>query len=323
MRNTSRDYIFGPVPSRRLGRSLGIDPFGVPGNKTCTLDCIFCEVGSTRLQTTEPVAVPDPDELVQAVMNYLCTNPAPDYVTVSGSGEPTLWQGLEPFLRRLRESVTVPLAVITNSTTLWRDDVRQALGFAHVILPTLTTVDEDTFTRIHVPLPGITAALCAQGIRRLRREVTAQIWLEVLLLRGINDGECGLSLLADAIRQIDPHKVQITTLSRPGRMSELVALSHDELERALSILAQSGVPTEAAVSYSSTAPTAAISEEQIAQTGAMLRLRWVSLADLARQMGMEIAVLESKLAEWFGDEKLEKREQDGIIFLRLQADDSA
>jgi wyosine [tRNA(Phe)-imidazoG37] synthetase (radical SAM superfamily) len=323
MRNTSQDYIFGPVPSHRLGKSLGIDPFGSPANKTCTLDCIFCEVGSTRLQTTELIAGPDPDVLVQAVLDYLSANPIPDYITVSGSGEPTLWLGLETFLRRMRESVSIPLAVITNSTTLWRDEVRKALGFVHVVLPTLTTVDEENFIRIHAPLPGITAALCAGGIRRLRQEVPARIWLEVLLLRGINDDERGLSLLADAIRRINPHKVQITTLSRPGRLSQLVALKPEQLERACHVLAQSGVPTEIAAAYASTAQSASISEEQIVRIGAMLRLRWVSLADLARQLGMETTMLESMLADWFGDEKLDKKEQDGIIFVRLQANNRA
>ncbi len=152
MQTDTHDYIFGPVPSHRLGNSLGIDPLGTPANKTCTLDCIFCEVGGTHFHTTEPFAGPNPAELAQAIEDYLRTNPAPDFITASGSGEPTLWQGLEAFLRRLRQSVTVQLAVITNSTMLQRDSVRRALGFAHVILPTLSTVDEETFTRIHAPL---------------------------------------------------------------------------------------------------------------------------------------------------------------------------
>jgi len=314
------DYIFGPVPSHRLGRSLGIDPFGTPANKTCTLDCIFCEVGGTRFQTEEPFAQPNPIELAQAVENYLGLDPPPDYITVCGSGEPTLWLGLESFLRRLRETIHTPLAVITNSTTLHRDYVRRALSHAHVILPTLTTVDEETFVRIHSPLFGITAQLCAEGIRLLRQVVAAEIWLEVLLLRGINDSARGLVNLAEAIRKINPHRVQITTLSRPGRLAELSALGLDDLERARNILAQSGVPTEIAGSCAPATEVVAISDEQIASLGAMLRLRWVSLPDLAAQLGMDKQTLEQRLSLWFGDKTLETKRQDGITFLRLKSD---
>lgn len=322
MQTDSHDYIFGPVPSHRLGNSLGVDPFGAPANKTCTLDCIFCEVGGTRFHTTEPFAGPNPAKLAQAVEEYLAANPAPDYVAVSGSGEPTLWLGLEAFLQRLRQSVTVKLAVITNSTTLQRSSVRHALSHAHVILPTLSTVDEETFTRIHAPLPGITGALCAAGIRRLRQEVDAEIWLEVLFLRGINDNPRGLADLANAIREINPHKVQITTLTRPGRLADLVALGQEDLELAHEILAQSGVPTEIVVACSPTAESAPISKKQIARIRAMLRLRWVALPDLATQLGMDSQTLESKLTLWFGDETVEKKTQDGKVFVRLKLDKS-
>jgi len=322
MQTDAQDYIFGPVPSHRLGRSLGIDPVGAPAKKTCTLDCIFCEVGSTRFITEEPFAGPNPIELAQTVVDYLAANPAPDFITVSGSGEPTLWQGLETFLRRLRQSASTKLAVITNSTTLERDSVQRALGFAHIILPTLSTVDEETFSRIHAPLFGITAQLCAAGIRRLRQEVDAEIWLEVLLLRGINDGAQGLTDLAKAIREINPHKVQITTLSRPGRLTDLVALGQEDLERARSLLAESGVPTEIVAGCVTTTESVSIGGEQLAQIRAMLRLRWVSVPDLAAQLGMDAQMLESRLALWFGDEILEKNMQDGIEFLRLKMDKS-
>jgi wyosine [tRNA(Phe)-imidazoG37] synthetase (radical SAM superfamily) len=205
-------HIFGPVPSRRLGISLGVDviPF-----KTCSLDCLYCECGRTTDQTCERRRFFPPRLLIEELRETLPGIPHLDHITFSGSGEPTLSSDLGRFIAAIRKLSRVPLAVLTNGTLLFRPDVRRDLLAADVVLPSLDAATEAGFARINRPCPGLELEAIIAGLVAFRREYAGKIWLEVFILKGVNDGEADIEALRRALLRIRPDKVQLNTLDRP------------------------------------------------------------------------------------------------------------
>ncbi len=206
-------YCFGPVPSRRLGLSLGIDILPL---KTCNLNCIYCELGRTKGYVCGPVEGTDPDAILQEFRLYLEENrPAIDVVTITASGEPTLHLRLHEIIAGLKSAASSPVAVLTNGTLLWDKRVRSALMAADIVLPSLDAATEPVFRRVNRPCAGLEIERIMEGIAAFRREFQGEMWLEVLLVEGVNDGADELNRLAQAIGAIGPHKVQINTVARP------------------------------------------------------------------------------------------------------------
>lgn len=206
------NQIFGPVPSRRLGRSLGVDL--VPA-KTCTYDCLYCEVGPTTHLTLKR----QPDRvagILRELEEFLQHTPdGCDYITLTGSGEPTLNAGLREVIQGIKALTGIPVAVLTNGSLFYREEVRREIAGADVILPSLDAGREETFRLINRPHPRLSLELLVSGLLALRQEFQGAIWLEVLLLKGINDGDAELTALRDLIRRLSPDKVQLNTAVRP------------------------------------------------------------------------------------------------------------
>ena len=206
-------HLFGPVPSRRLGRSLGVDL--VP-RKTCPYDCIYCEVGPTTRQTITRLDY-QADEIMAELTAYLHQGPPPlDYITLAGSGEPTLNLGLGRIIRHLKALTGTPVAVLTNGALLYLPEVRDELQAADLVLPSLDAAREESFRAINRPLPDYPLSRLIEGLEAFRREYAGQIWLEILLLQGLNDSEADLEALRRALRILAPDKVQLNTAVRPG-----------------------------------------------------------------------------------------------------------
>ncbi len=167
-------YIFGPVPSRRLGRSLGVDlvPF-----KTCSYDCIYCQLGRTTNQTVERREWVPLDAVLAELRGKLASQP--DYITLSGSGEPTLYSRLDELIDGIRAMTEVPIAVLTNGSLLWQPEVRSKLLRAHLVIPSLDAGDERTFQAIDRPHGTISFKRMLWGLIDFRREYQGQYWLEV------------------------------------------------------------------------------------------------------------------------------------------------
>ncbi len=204
--------VFGPVPSRRLGISLGVD---VIPYKTCSLDCLYCECGRTSDCTLERRRFFEPQQLLDELAAVLPAIPRLDHVTFSGSGEPTLNSDLGAFIAAIKRMTPVPLAVLTNGTLLHRADVRSDLLGADVVLPSLDAASAGAFARINQPAPGLEVEAVIAGLEAFRREYHGRIWLEVFILKGINDGHDDLQALGAALQRIRPDKVQLNTLDRP------------------------------------------------------------------------------------------------------------
>jgi wyosine [tRNA(Phe)-imidazoG37] synthetase (radical SAM superfamily) len=219
-------YVFGPVPSRRLGRSLGIDPIPF---KTCTYDCIYCQLGRTTNKTTERTEWFPLEAIVSELQQKLATQP--DYITLGGSGEPTLYSRTGELIDRIRGLTDIPIAVLTNGSLLWNEDVRKQLMDAHVVIPSLDAGDAKTFSAVNRPHPDIAFEQMLEGLITFRSEYKGEYWLEVFLLADHTGTISAIRKLADCVRKINPDRVQINTVTRPPSEEYAVAVSWETLPK--------------------------------------------------------------------------------------------
>ena len=206
-------YLFGPVASRRLGISLGVDL--IPA-KTCSLDCVYCECGQTSRLTLERAEHVPAGDVITELQTYLGAYPPPDYITFSGAGEPTLHSGLGRIARWLKAACRIPLALITNATLLPRPEVRRELLDLDLILPSLDAASPAVFAVINRPHPELSPGALISGLAALREEFAGQIWLEIFLIHPVNTTPEEIGLLQVAIDRIRPDRVQLNSLDRPG-----------------------------------------------------------------------------------------------------------
>ena len=212
-------YVFGPVPSRRLGRSLGVDlvPF-----KTCTYDCIYCQLGRTTRKTVERREWAPLDDVVAELQERLASRP--DYVTLSGSGEPTLYSRVGDLIDRIRSLTDIPVAVLTNGSLLWQAEVRRQLLGAHVVMPSLDAGDGSVFNAVNRPHADIAFEQVLEGLIAFRDAYRGQYWLEVLLLGGYTALPVDARKIAEHVGRIRPDRVQLNTVTRPPAEDYAVAV---------------------------------------------------------------------------------------------------
>ncbi len=204
-------YTYGPVPSRRLGRSLGVSP--IPP-KTCSYSCVYCQLGRTKhLQVERRSFYPKEQIFSEIQKNAESSNP--DYVTFVGDGEPTLCKDLRWLIHRTKSKLHLPVAVITNGSLLYLEDVSEDLMEADVVLPTLDAGTEKIFRHINRPHGEIEFNNMLRGLIDFRAEFSGQIWLEVMIVKGLNDSEEELSNIRKAVDLIKPDRVYIVTPIRP------------------------------------------------------------------------------------------------------------
>ncbi|GAG86110.1 unnamed protein product, partial [marine sediment metagenome] len=222
-------YLFGPVPSRRLGMSLGIDL--VP-HKVCSLNCIYCECGSTTNLTIERKEYVPYNEVIQELKRFLSDNPALDYITFSGSGEPTLNSCIGDILKYIKQNYPdIPVAVLTNGTLLNDKQVRWEILDADLVLPSLDVASDLSFRKINRPFNSLNIEDYINGLCEFRKEYQGKIWLEVLIIPGYNNSKEDLKLLKEVFNKIKPDSIQLNTLDRPGVIPGLKAAGKEELEQ--------------------------------------------------------------------------------------------
>jgi wyosine [tRNA(Phe)-imidazoG37] synthetase (radical SAM superfamily) len=228
-------FVFGPVPSRRLGRSLGIDPLAM---KTCNFSCVYCQLGRTRPLVTERCAdVPVTAVADQAANALEQLGPeAIDWITFVGSGETTLHSGLGTLIRQVKTLSELPIAVITNGSLLHLPAVRQDLQAADAVLPSLDAGSPELFRLIARPHPACTFERLVAGLVELRQVYTGRLWLEVMLLAGVNDTEQALTDVAQVAAGIEPDEIHLAVPSRPPAETWVRAPDEQGLERARAIL---------------------------------------------------------------------------------------
>jgi wyosine [tRNA(Phe)-imidazoG37] synthetase (radical SAM superfamily) len=221
-------YIFGPVPSRRLGRSLGVDlvPY-----KTCTFDCIYCDLGRTTCKTVSRQSYVASDDVERELdFSLPALEKKTDYITLSGSGEPTLNQNIKDIIHSIKGSTSLPLAVLTNGSLLFMEEVRDDLMEADIVLPSLDAVTPFIFDHINRPHPSLRIEEIISGLVQFRKQFRGQIWLEILFCRGINDDKEEIGKLKKVIERIQPDRVQLNTSVRPPVEEFAFPLTLNQLE---------------------------------------------------------------------------------------------
>lgn len=218
-------YVYGPVPSRRLGRSLGIDLVPL---KTCTYDCLYCQLGRTINKTTERREWAPLEEVLADLKAHLHSEP--DIITISGSGEPTLHSGIGSLIRAIKAMTHVPVAVITNSSLLWLPEVREALCGADLVIPSLDAGEDHLFRQVNRPHRDITFHRMIDGLYEFRQAFSGRFWLEVLLLAGITGLSHPVEQIGEITGWIAPDRIHLNTVVRPPSHASAVPVSQDLME---------------------------------------------------------------------------------------------
>lgn len=303
-------HVFGPVSSRRLGRSLGVDlvPY-----KVCSFNCVYCEVGTTTRKTIHRKDFFPPSKVEDELVQFLTPAPVLDYITLSGSGEPTLSRSLGRILRFVKTRFPrYPVAVLTNGSLLWDTTVQKQLLAADVVLPTLSTVDEDTFQKIHRPAPELSIEQIIRGLEEFRNVYHGEIWIEVFLIPGVNMDPGSLVALSSQIRKIRPEKVHLNTLDRPGTEPWVRPASREELAKAGRLMNLPWLEPIRAISYGSS--TSSSFDDPAAAIREILKRRPSTVVDLAAATGMHLQEIGKILKGMSEDPRLSTTHEERGIF---------
>ena len=226
-------YIFGPVPSRRLGRSLGISP--IPA-KTCNYSCVYCQLGRTTNFTNKRTMFFPPNEVIEEVKEAIEKEKKIDFITIVGDGEPTLYLGLGDIIQGIKKITNIPIAVITNGGLLFQEEVRKDLLEADIVMPTFDAPDEKLFRMINRPHKDITLEKLINGLKKFRKEYNGKIWLEVMLVKDKNSDPQIVSKINEIIQEWGIERVYINVPIRPPAESWVEIPSSLELHEAQKIL---------------------------------------------------------------------------------------
>lgn len=282
--------VYGPVPSRRLGLSLGVDvvPF-----KKCSYDCVYCQLGRTEKTTIERNAYVRADDILPEVEALLTRRGArPDYITLGGSGEPTLNTEIEAMVGALKKNTGLPVAVLTNASMLSDPYVRESLMGADVVLPSLDAHNADGFARINRPHPKIIFESMVEGLDRFCADYKGRLWLEVFLVKGINASNADAYGFKQWIDRLAPEKIHLNTAIRPPAEPEIMQPNAETLFFFMNTL---GPKCELAVPLSVEEPKSAGKMVDEADLIGILSKRPCTLKDISTGLGIQIQVVKALL----------------------------
>ncbi len=305
-------YIYGPVKSRRLGRSLGID---IVPMKTCSFDCVYCQLGGGHKPVIErEMFVPPAEVLPRAGENIRSSGPL-DYVTLGGSGEPTLNTAFGEIAEELAGNYNVPVALLTNGSLMWMREVREACRHIDLVVPSLDACDEETFQAVNRPHPSLNFAKIADGLSGLRDVFDGSLWLEIFIVKGINDSDRHCSAFRTLIDRIRPDKVHLNTAVRPPAEAFVRAPSYERMKQICRLL---GPKAEIIVPPpENTGPGRDISEENIMN---ILRRRPSRAHEIADACGASEKETVEKLHNMVSDAKIVEITRAGESFFQPPKD---
>ncbi len=228
-------HVFGPVSSKRLGQSLGVD---LLPSKSCSWNCVYCQLGRTKQFVTQRCEFFPKEEILEEILQAVETPNAIDWITFVGSGETTLYKGIGWLVRELKKVTSIPVAVITNGSLLHLPEVRQELLEADAVLPSLNAGSEELFDRIDRPAPGFSFQQHIDGLKRFRQEYSGKLWVEVMLIAGLNDTDQALADLAAILVDIHPDTVHLVLPTRPAPDGFVGMPDEDRIRRAVFILSK-------------------------------------------------------------------------------------
>jgi len=306
-------HLYGPVPSRRLGRSLGIDL--VP-HKICTYDCIYCQIGKTTKWTLARREYVPVKEVLKEVKAFLAEKISFDHFSLSGSGEPTLHSRIRPLIEGIKKMSQVPVAVITNGSLLWMKTVRDDLLQADVVLPSLDGVSSQAFEKINRPHKNLSIEKIIEGLVEFRKVYRGQIWLEILFCRGVNDAQSELQKMKKAVERIQPDLIHLNTVVRPPSEKWAAALSRREMEEIRSVFGAKAI----IISEFDRHPSSASPDDIAEGIVRILRRRPLSLSDLSKGMGISPEDLGKYIDPLVKDGKIRSRTFGGAVYYEVAGD---
>jgi wyosine [tRNA(Phe)-imidazoG37] synthetase (radical SAM superfamily) len=294
-------HLYGPVPSRRLGGSLGIDL--VP-HKICTYDCIYCQIGKTTKKTLTRKEYVPAKEITEEVERFLKEGAASiDYLSLTGSGEPTLHSQIRSVIEGIKAITSIPVAVITNGSLLYEEEVRQDLLRADLVLPSLDAVSPEVFRKINRPRKGFSVDKVIEGLVEFRNVYKGQIWLEILFCKDVNDDKEELFRMRKAIDRIRPDRIHLNTVVRPPSEKWAIPLNQKEMEEMRVFFGEKA----SIISVFDRHPPAV--EERDIKEGILriLKRRPLSLTDLSKGMGIRENEIEKYIQPLVSEGKIHAR----------------
>ena len=307
-------HLFGPVPSRRLGISLGVDL--VP-HKVCSLNCVYCEVGKTTNLTIQRQEYIPLNDILTELKNYLDEKPDLDYITFSGAGEPLLHNGIGKVISFIKDNYPqYKLALLTNSTLLYDKDVRNEILGIDLLLPSLDAVSEKIFKKLNRPNSKLDNNKIIEGLIEFRRSFKGIIWLEVFIVPGLNDNETELELLNKTIIDISPDQVQLNTLDRPGTESWIEPITKNRMEKIADFFKP--LPVEIIAKFQSRNKIRSYQkdvEQQIIET---IKRRPCTDKDLSEMLGIHINEINKYLSELLHEGSVVSQQLERGTFFRAK-----
>lgn len=299
--------VYGPVPSRRLGLSLGVD---IVPLKTCTFNCVYCQLGATLRLAGRRGCYFSETEILAQIGKAVERNPLIDHITFSGSGEPTLNSAIGALIRKVKAMTDIPVVVLTNGSLLIRRPVRTALAAADIVIPSLDAARDSSFRRINRPHPPLKIDTVIRGLEAFRREFKGLVWLEVMLVKGINDSPVDIRALKKAIARISPDRVQLNTVVRPPAEKWARPLSRRALEM---IRKELGDRTEVVAEFRRRRrpPAGQDLKESIL---AMAERRPVTLRDIASSLGRTENEVRPHLEALVRSKRIRRRRHHGSVY---------
>ncbi len=315
MKQSKKNYtsLFGPVPSRRLGVSLGVDliPF-----KTCGFDCIFCQLGRTTNKTLDRREYISTDLVMNEITDWLKVGAEAHYITFSGSGEPTLHARFGDIIDGIRRVSSIPIALLTNGATLIDPDVREQAALADVVKVSLCAWDQFSLARIHRPHPDVTFKKLMEGIWLFKTAYQGELWLEVFIIPGINNNDRDVALIAELIAMLSPTRVQLNTAVRPACEPYVFAESRPELER----LAAFFEPKAEVIANYSGLMTIPIAVNEVA-IYRLLQRRPCTLEQVSHAFGLHQTEIAKYLGKMLQTDRVRKTRRSGDTYFFASQDE--
>lgn len=305
-------HLYGPVPSRRLGRSLGIDL--VP-HKICTYDCIYCQIGKTTEKTLVRKEYVPVNEILEEVGHFLeGETSSTDVLSLTGSGEPTLYSQIRSVIKKIKAITSIPVAVITNGSLLYEEEVRQDLLRADLVLPSLDAVSPEVFKEINRPREGFSVEKVIAGLVEFRKVYKGQIWLEILFCKGVNDGQEELLRMKKTVERIGPDRLHLNTVVRPPSEKWAVPLNQEEMEAMRAFFGERA----SIISEFDRHPSAAAERDIREAILNILKRRPLSLKDLSKGMGIREKEIEKYVQPLVSEGKICARMFGDSIYYEIK-----
>jgi wyosine [tRNA(Phe)-imidazoG37] synthetase (radical SAM superfamily) len=299
-------HLFGPVPSRRLGRSLGVDLVPL---KTCTMDCIYCQLGNTACTVSERDHYVPMHDVLAELDRWLKQDGQADHITLAGSGEPTLHICFGDLFRWTKENTQIASALLTNGSLLHLPEVRAEAALADKVKVTLSAWDEESFRRIHRPARGITFEKLLAGERAFRREYAGELSVEVFIVEGINSDMESARRIAAMVESIDPDRIEINTAVRPPADPNVKASSPEQLQALAGLFGPKAAVT---MPHGKSDPAGkAVTSEKLL---GIIRRHPATAQQLANEFNAPVEAVSACLDALIGKKHLSVEERDGVMY---------